>query len=115
MNRYDNLSPKLVVPEDADMAEEPATTIGELFADKQMVKTLVTALVGLVSIVFRVSTDDATIENVTTVVTFGAIIVTGFFAQYEKRQFSRGQARATRSAVYSPKAVEVLVDAARAR
>ncbi len=101
MNRRNSV----IVPAAQEMATEPAQTIGDLFADRVMVKTIVSAGVGVVAIVFRISTDDELIESVATLVTMSSLFIAAGFAQWEARKRAREQARATRAAVYAPATV----------
>lgn len=92
------------------MAHEPALTIGDMFKDKAMVKTIVAAVAGLVAAAFKVGVDDAMLDNVVTIIMFGAMALTPVFAQMEARKRSEEQAKATRDAVYAPATVADLVD-----
>lgn len=106
-----NSTPVVVVPMDEEMAKEPALTIGQIFADKVMVKTLVSALAGIVSLGFKVAVDDATVDNITTVVTLGSMVLAAFFAQWDARKRAQDQAAKTREAVYAPATVSAIVAA----
>lgn len=91
-----------------ELDTEPARTIGEMFADKAMVKTWVTAAVGILSLTLRFTVDDRLVEDITTVVTMLATVGTVLVAQYEQKQRARAQAEATRGHVYAPATVEKL-------
>lgn len=103
--------PAVVVPMNDAMASEPARTIGQMFADKVMVKTLVAAIIGIVALAFKVTVDDAMVDNITTVITLGSIVLSGVFAQYDAKKRAVAQAEQTRDAVYSPNTVATIVAA----
>lgn len=101
-------APVVSVPVERDLANEPAVTIGGMFADKVMVKTIVTAAVGVISLGAKFVVTDQQIEDIATIVTFIATIATMFMAQYEARQRAHAQASKTREAVYAPTTVAAI-------
>ena len=93
-----------------ELDTEPARMIGDIFADKAMVKTWVTAAVGIISLTLRVTADDQVIEDVTTLVTMLATVGTVLMAQYEQKQRAKAQAEETRAHVYAPATVEKIIE-----
>ena len=93
-----------------DFEREPALTIGNIFANKAMIKTYVAAILGIVATGTRFVADDALIENIATVVQLAAVILTPFVAQYENGERAEQQAKATREAVYAPETVQAIVE-----
>lgn len=100
------MPPPVDVPADPDLAEEPARTIGSIFADKVMIRTAVAALAGIVSFSFKLAIDDTMIDNITTFITFVAFAGAALFAQLDARNRAKAQAEETRDAVYAPATVE---------
>lgn len=88
-----------------DFDNEPALTIGDIFADKAMIKTYVTAILGILATGTRFVADDALIDNIAIVVQLVAVIVTPFVAQYENGERAKAQAEVTREAVFAPATV----------
>lgn len=104
----------VAVPEDENMAGEPAVTIGEIFQDKTMIKTYVAAALSLLAYVTGWVADGEVIENVTTLISGAGLLVTALMAQYEARQRARAQAAKTRDAVYSPATAAAIATASKA-
>lgn len=91
----------VTVPDDPAMALEPSTTIGSIFADKAMLKTIIVALLGVVAS-FGVTVADGVADNVVTLVWALSTIITAAVAQQEASNRAKAQGQATRAAVYSP-------------
>lgn len=105
--------PQIEVPTDHTMATEPARTIGQLIADKTMIRPLIAAGVAIAAQVFRFAVDDQLVENITTIVTTVAVLYAAWAAQQEATARARQQADMTRDAVWSPASVaDAVVDAA---
>ena len=100
--------------EPTNMSTEPARTLGDIFANKAMIKTFILAFAGIVAALFKVSVDDAFIDNIVTLIMYGSMIGTALMAQWENRQRAKEQAEATRSAVFAPATTEALVKQAAA-
>jgi hypothetical protein len=111
MQPHQNPAPVVVVPANEAMAEEPAATIGGIFADKVMMRTFISALAGVIAMTFKVAVDDTTIDNITTIVTFGSFLLAAAFAQFDARKRALAQAAATRESVYAPATVARIVEA----
>jgi uncharacterized membrane protein (DUF4010 family) len=104
-----NTVPDIRVPADPDMAEEPALTIGELFANKAMVQPVVAAALAVMASITGWVADDEVVTNVTTLVTFAAIVWGVISAQITASRRAMQQAKQTREAVYAPETVASLV------
>lgn len=99
-----------VAPVSEEMATEPARKIGEYFADKMMVKTIVSAVFGIAAGLMSFTVDDNMINNVVTIVMFVALLLTPVFAKTEQSALAKGQAEDTRNAVYAPATVQKIVE-----
>lgn len=108
-------TPHVPVPGNTDMAEEPAMTIGDIFANKTMIQPAIAALVAVISGLTGWIVADDVVSNLTYLVTFGAVIWTAVSAQATARRRAFDQARVTREAVYAPQTVADIVDDAAAR
>lgn len=97
-----------------DMAQEPALTLGELFASKAMIKTYVAAILGLVATVLKFAVTDQMVDDIATVVQLVAIVAAPVMAQLENKQRALKQGEVTREAVYAPATVQRLVETAAA-
>lgn len=82
-----------------DMEREPARTIGDLFADKAMLKTFVTAVATLLAGATGIAIDDATIGAIVTIISGIGLIATPLVAQWEARTRAKEQAERTRQHV----------------
>lgn len=98
------------LPDDSRMAHEPALTIGQIFANKAMIKTYVAAIVSLVSMSTTWVISDDQIGNIVEIISLIGIVVTAFMAQYEAKQRAQEQARQTRAVVYAPATVAKIAD-----
>jgi hypothetical protein len=92
-----------------DLQTEPALTLGDIFANKALLKTYVAAAIGIISLVLNRTVADATVEDITQIVYLASLFVTPFVAQFENGQRAKEQAAVTREAVYSPATTEALV------
>lgn len=106
------LNGEAVEPKPGDMATEPALTVGEIFADKAMIRPVVSAAVGIIAQVLNMTVSDDLTSNITLVVTFIAMAYTAYSAQTGKAESAREQAAATREVVYSPATVTAIAEAA---
>jgi hypothetical protein len=107
----DTQPPAVVVPMNDAMAEEPARTIGQMFADKKLVSTFVSAVVGIISLTFGLVIDVQIVDYTTTVVTLAAMAATAWTAQRAASRRAINQAETTRAAVYAPATVANIVAA----
>lgn len=95
---------------------EPARAIGEIFANKAMLRTYVAAFVAIVSGALSVTISDAMIDSITLVAMFAAMAWGPIAAQLDHRKIAKAQAEETRDAVYSPATVkEIAREAAATR
>jgi hypothetical protein len=101
---------RVVVPESRAMATEPALTIAGVFADKAMIKTYVSAALGVLALTTGWVADDDTIENVSQLVGLLGLIFASIMAEVEKRSIAKQQGAATREAVYAPATVEAIAN-----
>lgn len=85
---------------------EPALTIGEVFASKQLLRTYVAAAVAIIAGVFNMTIGDAMIDNITTIIMFAAMIYAPIAAKREQANLAKEQAVETREAVYAPATVK---------
>lgn len=90
------------IPADEAMALEPARTIGGLFAARKLIQPVIAALVAVIAMGFGVIASSELVDNLTTIVTFGAVVYGMWSAQRGASQQAKQQAEATRAAVYSP-------------
>lgn len=90
---------------DVDFANEPARSIGAIFADKKLIRTTVAAGVALVAGLLNQTVGDDVVEQITTIVLFLAILWMPIQAQREKAAQNHKQATVTREAVYAPATV----------
>lgn len=105
--------PTIPVPTNDAMALEPAKTIGNMMADKAMIRPLIAAGVAIVAQAFRLTLDDALVDNITTIVTTLSVLYAAWSAQHEAAARAREQAEKTRAAVWAPASVaDVVTDAA---
>src|SRR5690554_742001 len=95
-----------------DMQKEPALTIGEIFANKTLIKPAIAAVVAIIAGLFNLTLGDGTVDNITTVIMFAAMVYAPIAANREQAQLATDQAKETRSAVYSPATTKRLVDRA---
>lgn len=108
-------TPHVPVPANTDMAEEPAMTIGDIFANKTLIQPMIAAAVALVSGITGYVAEDDLVSNITTLIAGLAILWTAVSAQMTAANRAREQARVTREAVYAPQTVADIVDDAAAR
>ena len=105
-----NNDPAVVVPMDKAMAEEPARTIGQQFADATFVKALIGAaftIAGVVAPHLVPRLDDNLANAISTIVVLLASVVVA----QQARSVPKQQATETRAAVYSPASVSAIVSA----
>lgn len=103
--------PHVPVPKDDELAHEPARTIGDLFKNKAMIRTILVGLAsGLTALGLKVGPTelDQWTEFVFAIGTLATLAV----AQYEARKRAGDQAEETRRVVYAPASVAALVDEA---
>ena len=103
--------PTVIVPMNEQMAAEPARTIGQMFADKKLVSTFVSAVIGIISLTFGLVVDVQVVDYITTVVTLVAMAATAWTAQRANSKRATEQAEKTREAVYAPDTVARFVHA----
>src|SRR5690606_3644478 len=101
----ENRGPVVTVPESQALASEPAKTIGDVFASRQMIRTYVAAAVGIVAAIFHWAIDDALVDNIALLVELLALVAAGVMAQMDAAKRARQQAEATRDVVYAPETV----------
>lgn len=100
----------VAVPDDDEMAMEPAVTIGKLFASKALLRTYIAALVGIVAGILKVTVDDEFIDNLSTAVLFTWPFVMAAFAKLDQWMLAHAQAKRTREAVYAPETVRRIAE-----
>lgn len=96
-------------PTTQDMEREPARTIGEIFASKKLIQPVIAAAVAIVTGLLKVTIADGLVEDLTTLVMFGAMFYAPIAANREQANLAKEQADETRSAVYSPATTKRLV------
>lgn len=102
------------MPNTPNYEREPALTVGEIFANKALVRPIIAATVatiaGVVSLFIGdgtvITAGDDVIENLTTLVMFGAIAYTPIAAKREQAKLAKEQAEKTREKVYAPATVK---------
>lgn len=105
-----NATPKVLVPANDKMAQEPARTIGEQFANSAYVKGLVLAAFAIVGAIAPHLVPQLTDSLATSISTIVVAIVTVIAAQ-QARATPKAQAEETRAAVYAPATVADIVQA----
>lgn len=107
--------PVIDVPVNPKLATEPARTIGDLFADKTMIRPFIAAVIAIVAVTTGWVAADEVIDNLTTIVTTIAVVYGVWAAQRDASSRAREQAEMTRDVVYAPTTVhEVVREAAEA-
>ena len=97
------------MPNTPNMEREPAITIGEVFASKQMLRTYVAAAVAIIAAGFNLTVGDATVDNITTIIMFAAMVYAPIAAKREQAKLAEDQAAETRDAVFAPATVKRIV------
>ena len=88
------------------MEREPALTIGEIFANKTLIRTVIASAVAIVAGLFKITVADGVVDDITTLVMFAAMFYAPFAAKREQAQLAKEQASETREAVYAPATVK---------
>lgn len=96
-------------PTTQDMEKEPALTIGEIFANKTLIRTAIASAVAIVAGLFKITVADGVVDDITTLVMFVAMFYAPIAAKREQAQLAKEQAAETRSAVFSPATTKRLV------
>lgn len=99
-------------PNTPNMEREPALTIGEMFASKPLIKPVIAAAVAVIAGLLNLTVGEGTIENLTTLVMFAAMVYAPIAAKREQAKLATEQAAETREAVYSPATAKKLVQEA---
>lgn len=94
------------MPNTPNMEREPALTIGEVFASKQMLRTYVASAVALIAAGFNLTVGDATVDNITTIIMFAAMVYAPIAAKREQAKLAEEQAAETRESVFAPATVK---------
>lgn len=100
------------MPNTPNMEREPARTIGEIFADKVLLKPVIASMVALVAGAFNLTVEVAVVDNLTTVVVFLAVVYGALGAQLDQKRLALEQAEETREAVYAPSTVKEIAASA---
>lgn len=106
------MSNEINLPDDRDLAYEPARSIADMFADAKLVKTVIAALAGVLAALLKVTIDVEIVDQLTTIVLFIAPMITYLVANHEQSTLARKQGEKTRDVVYAPATVKRLVDRA---
>lgn len=94
------------MPNTPNYEREPALTIGEIFANKTLIRPAIAAAVAIIAGLFSLTVADSMVDNITTVIMFAAMIYTPFAAKREQANLAKEQAKETREKVFAPSTVK---------
>lgn len=94
------------MPNTPNYEREPALTIGEIFANKTLIRPAIAAAVAIAAGLFNLTIGNETVDNLTTVVMFAAMLYAPIAANREQKNLATEQAKETREKVYAPATVK---------
>ncbi len=94
------------MPNTPNYEREPALTIGEIFANKTLIRPAIAAAVAIIAGLFNLAVGDSTVDNITTVVMFAAMLYAPIAANREQKDLATEQAKETREKVFAPSTVK---------